>query len=128
MSSEEQEVPQEEESTTIEDQEVEEEKPPRKIIKTSKTVSKDYEKMNTILMKQTGIKEKQLEGLSPKERFDRLSFYAEHSKAVRNEKIIPSDPLGGRKSEPEGITIMEHPLTGRKTYSLDPKTLFKQKK
>ena len=125
MSEETEQPPQEEQSTTTEEQEVEE--PPRKVIKTSKTVAQDYEKMNKILMKQTGLKEKQLEGLSPKVKFDRLSFFAEHSKANQNQKVVPIDPMGGRKPEPEGITIEEHPVTGRKTYVIDPQKIFKIK-
>lgn len=126
MSSEEE--PQQEESTTIEEEEEEEVEIPKKKTTTSKTVKDDYSRMNKILMKQTGIKEKQLEGMSPKERFDRLSFFAEHSKTTKNQKVIPENPAGIGAREPTGISIIEHPVTGRKTYSLDPTKLFKNEK
>lgn len=120
----------EEESTTIDqDTEEEEPEPPKKIIKTSKTVAADYEKMNKILQKQTGIKNKDLEGMSPKEKFDRLSFYAEHSKTItKNQKIVPDSPVGvGEAKTFEGMKLIDHPITGRKTLAIDPKQLFKKK-
>ena len=128
MSSEEEPPPGEESITN--DQEVKEEKSePTKIIKTSKTVRKDYERMNKILQKQTGIKNKELEGLSPKEIFDRLSFYAEHSKTItKNQKIVPDSPIGiGDKKALEGMKFIDHPISGRKTLAIDPKQLFKKK-
>jgi hypothetical protein len=128
MSLEEGEPSKEEESITID--QAPKEKPPeeRKIIKTSKTVAQDYEKMVKFLIKQTGIKEKELEGMSPKEKFDRLSFFAEHSKTMtKNEKIVPESPVGHGTKQIEGITIMEHPVKGRNTLAIDPKTLFKTK-
>lgn len=117
----------EEESITI-DQAPKEEPEPKKIIKTSKTVAQDYDKMVKFLQKQTGIKDKELEGMSPKEKFDRLSFFAEHSKTIsKNQKVVPESPEGHGTVKYEGITIMEHPVKGRKTLAIDPKTLFKNK-
>lgn len=122
------EEPSTEEESTITDQEPTEE-PPKKVIKTSKTVVQDYERMVKILQKQTGIKDKALEGMSPKEKFDRLSFMAENSKtATINQKIVPESPSGiGQQNLPEGISFMDHPVSGRRTVAIDPKTLFKQK-
>lgn len=129
MSSEED--PSQEEESTTNGQDTEEKipEPPKKIIKTSKTVAEDYEKMNKILQKQTGIKDKDLEGMSPKEKFDRLSFYAEHSKTItKNQKIVPDSPIGiGDRKEYEGMRLIDHPITGRKTLAIDPKQLFKKK-
>ena len=126
------EEPTEVEESTTNDQEPEEEipEPPKKIIKTSKTVAEDYEKMCKILQKQTGIKNKDLEGMSPKEKFDRLSFFAEHSKTItKNQKIVPDSPIGvGDQKVFEGMKLIDHPITGRKTLAIDPKQLFQNKK
>lgn len=120
---------QEEESNTNGQDVVEPPVPPKKVIKTSKTVAEDYEKMNKILQKQTGLKNKDLEGMSPKEKFDRLSFFAEHSKTItKNQKIVPDSPIGvGDRKQYDGIAIIDHPVTGRKTIAIDPKKLFKIK-
>ena len=130
MNSEEEPVQTEESNTNGQDVVEESPEPPKKIIKTSKTVAEDYEKMNKILQKQTGIKNKELEGMSPKEKFDRLSFFAEHSKTItKNQKIVPESPIGiGAQKEYDGIAIIDHPVTGRKTIAIDPVKLFKTKK
>ena len=129
MSSEEDPLPEEESTTNDQDTEEETPEPPKKIIKTSKTVAEDYEKMNKILQKQTGIKNKDLEGMSPKEIFDRLSFYAEHSKTITKlQKIVPESPIGiGEKKAFDGMRLIDHPITGRKTLAIDPIKLFKKK-
>ena len=129
MSSEEEPLTEEESTTTDQDTEEEPPEPPKKIIKTSKTVAEDYEKMNKILQKQTGIKDKDLKGMSPKEKFDRLSFYAEHSKTItKNQKIVPDSPIGvGENKILEGMRLIDHPITGRKTLAIDPEQLFKKK-
>jgi len=111
-----------------EEEEPDVEKITKKVIKTSKTVREDYEKMVKILQKQTGIKDKDLEGMSWKEKFDKLSFFAEHTK----KKLPKNKPPVGAPIEPgktaiEGITIEENPVSGRKSYVFDPTTLFKKK-
>lgn len=117
-----------EESTTI-DQEDDDEPVVKKIIKTSKTVAKDYERMIKILLKQTGLKSKDIEDMSPKEAFDKLSFLAEHGSASKskNQKIIPESPSGISTTKLEGITIQDNPMTGKKSYVLDPKKIFQLK-
>jgi len=130
MSLEEEPLPAEESTTNGQEPTEDPPEPPKKVIKTSKTVAEDYEKMNKILQKQTGIKNKDLEGMSPKEKFDRLSFYAEHSKTItKNQKIVPDSPIGiGTQKEYDGIAIIDHPVSGRKTIAIDPKKLFQNKK
>ena len=120
---------QEEESTTIdqESEEEEEEEPVyKKVIKTSKTVKDDYKKMVKILQKQTGIKDKDLEGMTAKEAFDKLSFLAEHSQPKKNRKIVPENPSGIGTQPIEGISIIDNPVTGRKSFVIDPKKVFQK--
>lgn len=102
----------------------------KKLTTISKSVAADYMDMVAMLQAQTGIKDKDLEGMSPKQMYDRLMFHAKHSKTkTKNQKIIPDSPSGqGAPEQPEGISIVEHPVKGRKTLAIDPKTLFKQKK
>lgn len=116
-----------EESTTTDPSD--EEKPPKKIIKTSKTVQDDYKAMVKILQNQTGIKDKALEGMTWKEKFDKLSFYAEHQpKITKNQKIVPESPSGIASHNHEGIEIIDNPITGKKSYTIDPVKLFNQSK
>lgn len=100
----------------------------KKVIKTSKTVQEDYEKMVQILQKQTGIKDKDLEGMTWKEKFDKLSFFAEHiPKQVSKNKPPVGTPIETGKRTLDGITIEENPVSGRKSYVVDPTKLFKIK-
>ena len=113
-----------EESTTTDQSDVVE--TPRKVIKTSKTVQADYEKMARILQKQAGLKDKDLEGLSPKEKFDKLSFFVEHMpKISKNQKIVPVSPGGVAAQNVEGVTLTTNPTTGRKTYKIDLTKVYK---
>jgi len=104
----------------------------RKVITTSKTVQDDYGKMITILLKQTGLKQKDIDGMSQKEAFDKLSFLAEHTETTepkrkaKNEPIVPLSPSGPGVDKIEGIKVTTNPSTGRKTYVMDPTKIFKK--
>ena len=124
----------EEEESDINDQATDEESTVvRKVITTSKTVKEDYDRMVKILLKQTGLNTKDIEGMSSKEAFDKLSFLADHvslesPKKRKNEPVVPISPSGIGIDKVEGVKITTNPNTGRKTYVIDPEHVFKNKK
>lgn len=105
----------------------------RKVIVTSRTVQDDYDKMVKVLLKQTGLKPKAIEGMTSKEAFDKLSFLAEHTEkeegapaSKKNQKIVPVSPGGIPTENIEGVTTTVNPITGRKSFQIDLTKVYKK--
>lgn len=76
------------------------------------------------------FKKDKLAGKTLEEQYDILEFYLDNMPKLKSKNKPPvGNPITpGTKKVYEGITIQEHPQTGRKSYVLDPQKLFQNKK
>ena len=73
------------------------------------------------------FKSKGLAGKTLEEQFTILEFYLDNVPQIRgkNKKIVPQPAAYGKK-DMGGVTITDNPITGKKSYSIDPAKVFKQ--
>jgi hypothetical protein len=112
---------QSEEETQEEEEIEEEEESPR--------LKKMVDRLLKEASRHRNFKKDKLAGKSLEEQYDILEFYVDNMPRLKNKNKPPiGKPITEGRKEIEGISIKEHPQTGRKSYVIDPEKLFKNKK
>jgi len=121
------------ESTTTET--IEEEEVPEEELEEEEEIEEQplLKKMVDRLIKQAkrnkSFKAKGLAGKTLEEQFTILEFYLDNLPKIKskNRKIV-AQPTSYGTRDMGGVTVTDNPITGKKSYSIDPLTLFKQTK
>jgi len=92
-------------------------------------LKKSVSRMIKQASKYKSFKKEKLVGKSLEEQYDLLDFFLENMPSMKSKNKPPvGTPINIGKKMIDGIVIQENPNTGRKSYVIDPSTLFKIKK